>query len=195
MSSDLYAWRHQNDELVPDTVVGGIALLDDNYYIVDGSSNTLQRSNDLKIWGIIGDAFNVIAIAAFNRKLYVVSNNALWERGRIGPRTGNDWKNVGDAKDVTSMAAHGDGLYVTSNNKLWKRGEIGPGAGNDWTSVGDAKDVTAMASFKGSLYVASNGTLWQRGQIGPSTGNDWIKVGNAVGVKGLVGTSTALIGF
>ncbi|MGK7902570.1 MAG: excalibur calcium-binding domain-containing protein [Hormoscilla sp.] len=88
-----------------------------------------------------------ISVAEEKTHLYVTAGQGLYQRGAIGPGTGNDWTKVGEAYGVTAMASHNGQLYVTAYDGLYQRGAIGPDTGNDWTKVGEAYGVTGMASF------------------------------------------------
>src|SRR5215470_3911645 len=87
-----------------------------------------------------GDAFGVTAMAGFHGKILVASANKLWQRGAIGPTTGNDWSNVGSADGAVAMTYHQGQLYMVAHDHLWQRPSLGPGSG--WTIAGDAFGVT-----------------------------------------------------
>ena len=147
------------------------------------AGNQLEQGSVGGTFTPAGDAYGVTALAGFHGQIYVASNDALWQRGAIGPNTGNDWTRVGSASGAVAMTYHQGALYMVAQNQLWQRSAVGPGS--DWALVGDANNVTAMASFNGKLYVASGNALWQRGAIGPGTGNDWTYAGDAYGVTAM----------
>jgi predicted heme/steroid binding protein len=93
-------------------------------------------------------------MTTYQGKLYVVSNNKLWQRGNLGPGTGNDWSDRGDGYGITAMTTYQGKLYVVSNNKLWRRGNLGPGTGNDWSDCGTFTVPASTAQPK-PLYAVS----------------------------------------
>ncbi len=172
-----------HDDSAAESTGHSVAALSSTDYLYAIAGSQLEQGTVGDTFTPAGDAFGVTAIAGFHGKILVASANQLWQRGAIGPATGNDWSNVGSADGAVAMTYHQGQLYMVAHDHLWQRPSVDPGGG--WTVAGDAFGVTAMASSGGKLYVTSGTKLWQRGAIGPATGNDWSEAGDAYGVTAM----------
>jgi hypothetical protein len=77
-----------------------------------------------QIWDPIGDANNVVAMAAISGKLFAATNdNQLWWRDPVGVNV--NWDPIGYANNVVAMTAISGKLFAATNdNQLWWRDPV-----------------------------------------------------------------------
>ncbi len=141
-------------------------------------------------WSFIGDATEVVAMAAWNGSLFAATgNDRLWWRKPVAHNV--PWTLIGDAQDVVGMAASNGLLFcATRGGSLWCRSVYGFGL--PWKRIDSAENVTAMTALDGTLYAAtSEDKLWQRDaivQVAP-----WVHIGHAITVCGLAAAGGKLV--
>lgn len=98
-------------------------------------------------WDLIGDANNVVAMAAINDKQFAATaDNRLWWRDPVG--TNVNWDPIGHANNVVALAAINDKLFAaTSDNRLWWRDPVAELA--DGTVVRENSSSAVYAIFDG----------------------------------------------
>jgi hypothetical protein len=141
-------------------------------------------------WEQLGEANDVIAMAAMDARLYAITaDGTLWRRT---PALGVPWEQLGTAPANASALAATDGLLyaATSDGSLFR---AAPAAGVNWQRVGDADDVIAMTATGGRLVgVASEDRLLS--VLPGEPGAAWQQIGTAPGMVALAALDGRLFG-
>lgn len=141
-------------------------------------------------WQQIGEANNVVGMAAINNKLFAATgDNRLWARDPV--LTNPHWQQIGEANNVAAMAALNNKLFAaTHDNVLWARDPVLTSV--NWQQIGEANNVVGMAAIDNKLFAATrDNLLWARDAV--LTNPHWQQIGHANSVVAMTATGTKLI--
>ena len=141
-------------------------------------------------WQQIGEANNVVGMAAINNKLFAATgDNRLWVRDPV--LSNPHWQQIGQANNVAAMAAINNKLFAaTHDNVLWARDPVLTSV--NWQQIGEANNVVGMAAINSNLFAATgDNVLWVRPAV--LTNPHWTQIGHANSVVAMTATSTKLI--
>jgi hypothetical protein len=98
-------------------------------------------------WDHIGDANDVVAMAAINNKLFAATrDNRLWWRDPVGEDV--NWDHIGDANDVVAMAAINNKLFAaTRDNRLWWRDPVDENVNDATIPIAAASAIDDRGGF------------------------------------------------
>jgi len=183
----------------------GLDAGDSNFDII--TRNVVRRLTNRfseRDWQRIGEANNVVAMAAMGGELFAATGDGLlWQRDAVAQNL--HWDQIGDstgivdpAGGIIAMAAIGYSpvpasaptlFALTRGNLLWSR-DLVPGA--SWSSIGVATAIALAASHQPlKLFAADSAyVLWMRD---PQQTSFWEQIGTAVNVAAMAAQYRSLL--
>lgn len=152
--------------------------MDRDVFYASCSDNTLWKMNPMdKIWVNIGQALNVISLAAGDGKLYALDKtNNIWVMSLYS--TAPTWMGLGKhTEKIFALAATNKHIYATTKTTLLRRSISKPAEAATWKKFRSALDVVGLAYLHNELYACcSTGQMWMMDLISQADWSDCGKV-------------------